>query len=422
MRFRYSLHTLTLVRLACALFFIFLPFYSLVFGTDTAKAQTPECPWYIGCDNQCTALHEFCTAVPTYEPLFKTPTPLPPESYTCPTGLPIGWGTVTPGVMWSANCGNCLLTLTPHPTNTPGSYELTQTAVFTGTPGVTLTPTSTVTPTPASCTPGANTYWWDTVNPNKSATKPAQYVGEFRIGWSRYSPSDLTSIGAVVAKVNMQGSTNNEWGRSWIGVNGGTNQVLWQAQTNFDKTLFYMPTVTPPGWNYTQLRNFILAKYPDAVDSGYKNWVAGAIDLDAGYGAGTATNNTFTVTVTVLDWVHYSPAPCPTPTPGTPTPTPGASACNDLGDEGTTDSIGELPYIGIGASVCTGIPEFTIDLSVLNWLPGLEDIDVITFPGLSVCARPISFGDLKLFGLVIDLDIMAAVMAGVVLIRIIIRS
>jgi hypothetical protein len=74
-----------------------------------------------------------------------------------------------------------------------------------------------------------------------------------------------------------------------------------------------------------------------------------------------------------------------------------------------------LPSPIIGPSTCYGIPAFEFE--------GIgETIPAVTFPGLGVCFRSIEFGTLQLIGMNFNLDIIAAVLAGIAVIRIFLRS
>lgn len=72
------------------------------------------------------------TPYPTLTPIVLTPTQIPLNSgasvdFSCPVGVPAGYGTVTPSTEWEIACGHCF------PTNTPPAF-------YTSTPGPTHTP------------------------------------------------------------------------------------------------------------------------------------------------------------------------------------------------------------------------------------------------------------------------------------------
>ncbi len=101
------------------------------------------------------------TDTPT--PTITAPPPVLPQitdvvlgDYTCPTGTPVGYGTVTPSSLWSLMCDQCVYT--PPPTSTPAAtrtlspdYQtLTAVSALTTTPTPTSPSTPTVSPTPVS--------------------------------------------------------------------------------------------------------------------------------------------------------------------------------------------------------------------------------------------------------------------------------
>lgn len=137
------------------------------------------------------------TAPPPWQPTILA-TQTYPSNFTCPTGLPIGWGTVTPNAAWNALCGQCVYT--PFPTGTGAAPTTCPTIMVGGTPGFdcgvrTATPTSTSpvcivpTATPLTLTPAPTTSP-DVTVPYTSWT----YVGT---GWAVYDdghghPVDLS--------------------------------------------------------------------------------------------------------------------------------------------------------------------------------------------------------------------------------------
>ena len=90
------------------------------------------------------------------------------------------------------------------------------------------------------------------------------------------------------------------------------------------------------------------------------------------------------------------------------------------GTEGDEDTF-QLPGINIGVADCVTVAGITVPLDWTDTLfgTGWEDWNL---PGMQICFTPIDFGTLTLFGITIDLDLIALGMAGVVLIRLITRS
>lgn len=87
------------------------------------------------------------------------------------------------------------------------------------------------------------------------------------------------------------------------------------------------------------------------------------------------------------------------------------------GDEDTF----QLPGINIGVADCITMAGITVPLDWTDtWFgTGWEDWNL---QGIEVCFTPIDFGSLSIFGIRIDLDLIALAMAGVLLIRLITRS
>ncbi|MEO5355287.1 MAG: hypothetical protein H7835_19030 [Magnetococcus sp. XQGC-1] len=137
-------------------------------------------------------------------------------------------------------------------------------------------------------------------------------------------------------------------------------------------------------------------------------------DLDRG-------NWSDTTTICPVGVDPNEPTPTPSPTPS-PTPTPVVSYCTTVSGLDTDNGFSMLPNPRLGVASCTGWDEVTIDLDPLNLLPGLSEYTELYLPAVSICLRPIYFGNIQLFGMDIDLDIIAAVIAGVFFFRLFFRS
>lgn len=330
----------------------------------------------------------------------------------CPAGTPIGWGTVTPDVLWSAACSQCLLTLTPQKTATPyplptWAVGLTQTAAYaTGTE--TLVATRTITPSPIPV-------------------------------------SDITLVSFTTTKhFNTGGSGSSDWACS---LSGGVvrcdgtftisdSSSLFSSQ--YDSTVVVGDPSTP--------RDYYLTYQNDAIQvgngSGRSNQSGSWVSIPVGTsqsGQAQALNQSGNWTVTKSfdtstntytgTWIWrkrytistsgYVPIADPTATP-TVTPTPVVSDCSTVSGSTAVD-ITDLPGILIGPAICTGFDGAEIDLSTINWLTGMSFED-ISLPGVEVCFRPITFGKVKIFGMEFDLDILSAVITGVLAIRWLFRS
>lgn len=80
------------------------------------------------------------------------------------------------------------------------------------------------------------------------------------------------------------------------------------------------------------------------------------------------------------------------------------------------DDIKILPEISIGEAVCMTIAGLDLDLSGLSWLTGWDNAS-FTIPGFEVCVTPVHFGELWLFGLIINLDALVTAVTAIALIR-----
>jgi hypothetical protein len=109
-----------------------------------------------------------------------------------------------------------------------------------------------------------------------------------------------------------------------------------------------------------------------------------------------------------------TPTPVPTLTPTvTATPQVGYDYCWTVED---IDSLGpeqDLPGIGIGRSRCYGVDaiEFTIPVVGDVYLPAIE-----------VCFDEIVLGEVMMLGVSLDMDVISTAVAGIVVIRLLLRS
>lgn len=376
----------------------FLLFCLLTLETDTAYAQT---------ETPCTD----CTTTPTpeFEHLFVTSTPNPTKNFNCPpVGQHVtGWGTVTPGVLWSAECGNCLMTLTPHSTE----VVPTSTGTITVTPSPTsaqTTPTATFPPTPTS---------WGGPIALKSITK-----------WKNGSNTVIDSQD-VTCNVAIGGSSDTVT-CSMAQTCHGTSGTL---QCGMD---IAVSTVAGTSRMYYRLvRNGI-----SDIDPGSGTYTANS-PIEGYYDIGT-TNKIFKLRMTFTGYTSMTqtgyfefsnrPMTTPTPTPtitptpnNTPTPTPLVSYCSSV--NGVTPNqedwdFGMLPDILVGTASCVGWNETSVDLSAINWIPGMDNWEAFDLPAVQFCFKPVYFGSVNLFGAVINYDYLTMLMVGVLVFRMFFRS
>jgi len=381
----------------------------------------------------------------TPQSLYSSPTPVFLDS-TCPmSGTPIaGLGTVTPGLLWSSQCLPCMLTQTPQP-----SATLAPTSTGTITP--TTTPTQTATPSP---TPGGLDIYMDlAMNTGFTSVTmhPITAVGFFQWAYDdQFVELTVNNPGIYVgyvfyAVVNEIAADN--WSHAgydpdpqansaWQSLDPGVlaeeghyylAMVPWSNTSGYTAAGTTRETVWGSEANYNA---FVAANSGDEVVGGSVNVLDNPATIIFAYEAaanrgGGSTSQYVDVTFYPVGGVYYGEAPIGgTPTP-TPTPTGIAPTyCSEVngGSYGFGNDELELPFIGRGEiAACAGLPEVTIPLSGLNWLPGIEFEDS-EFPGLSLCFYPVYFGDIDIFGVSVSLELLVGIMSAVLVIRWYFRS
>lgn len=357
------------------------------------------------------------TATPTFIPLFPTSTQVSSFNLNCPTALPVGWGTVTPGLLWNSSCGNCQVTLLA-PTGTP------MVSVTPG--GPTLTPTVTATPFPTPS--GGNALF---VEPQTGGSASNTHLPYPAASWNPLSYTLDTNIdGFVIGEVftvtknstclvkRMEGSGSELWGNSSDNLQSATylsmpNFVsaawtnagivvtdLWDDQA--DQSQWIIENLGFPV--HLIVANEIAAEDDPQIYSYFEhgyNWCSGTVDVES---------------VALIGWGLDGVAE-PTATPVV------ADYCGTVnGSVGEQWELGiELPEFGIGNSTCYGISEIVLPTSIINFFPGI-DIDDVTVPGIELCFVEITFGSLDLFGVSVNLDSIANLLAAALIIRWLLRS
>jgi hypothetical protein len=96
-------------------------------------------------------------------------------------------------------------------------------------------------------------------------------------------------------------------------------------------------------------------------------------------------------------------------------PSPQDMVCEfpELEDE---EEIAILPELSYGEEVCLTIQGLDLDFSGISWLTGWDNAHLV-IPGWQVCAIPMHFGSLWLFGLIVNLDGLVSAITAFALIR-----
>lgn len=372
---------------------------------------------------------------PTMHPLFPTKTPGPPKDYTCPGEQPGGFGVSTPSANWLLHCGDCI---TPVP-----RYEWpTPPAGISGTP--TPAPTSGPTPTPTA-TPGpmhiralndvpivnipAET---DKIVPISHSYDLYGYLGGFPLTFKVRdygeiifnNSTNIYSHEAFYLAISAPNYSNGEGIDITILESEGlpsltVNEVihLYPSASPSTATIFIPlwtvaqtdaygnnPVHITKTWKLTyEVKIYGMSTYNPSTQSQFSMW------SDVAVGLGTFTGNkTYSWT---LDDFPVNPI---------------NSICSEIEEEyngginDPDDPNFKLPYIAVGEGLCTGIPSIDMDMTWLQtFWTGAPDR--LVFGGVEFCFAPISFGSLNIFGITTDLDLLAMVICGVLMFKVITR-
>lgn len=348
------------------------------------------------------------TPTPTWESLFPSSTPIPTLNYKCPDAPPAGWGTVTPSVKWNYECGPCLLTLTP-------TVPTATSVLATSTPGgPTFTPSPTPSPTPTEAEYYPLEIVWlgatytGPVHQRTSAI-PASYSGAVTI------PINPEDAGRLAGVIWIYSATTSGSGLSTANLAGVALPNGYRGNTK-PFGLFYLPvSVEMDGGEF----NYQLDQLAKRT--------AGMSDYDAeAYASLTGTvfqGSTLSLSYSGQmqgDWSHVYTIQMGISgyiVLGDAAPEPVPSYC-DAVEDGTLDGVWdlgvELPDFKVGAPLCYGVGA----VGPIN----LPLIGEISWPGILVCFRAITFGTLNFLGVLIDLDFLSFVIAGIMGLRWVMRS
>lgn len=382
------------------------------------------------------------TPTATFEPLWPTQTPAPTQVSSCPVGQPAGMYTVTPDSQWLSQCLPCI-TQTPYyqwPTSTitPFATDFPWVTPSTGTPEV--TPTGgilPITPQPTFENPtdiymggysGYKVYLgqiqsFDTGGHTTIYDQPSV---EFSIITGSDVPSQVTTTWQTNIYLNSSSDCIGSDSTYWFAVDNAGSSVPVTAW--FDGVEYTVAA------GQTQRVTYATGKPPLSIHAtvsisypGYghptnpqKAGVIFGTSINAWGGCGTnhGLSGTFSWTGGI---VGNEPTATVTPTV---TPTPD-SYCNVVHSQaGSSDETAfQLPTIRVGSSTCLPLGNFDIPMSwVSNILSGMNIPESIHVPGITLCFKQILFGDVNLFGLQIDLDLLAIIMSAIVTLRLVTRS
>lgn len=397
-----------------------------------------------------SAISAQATDTPEPQSIYATPTPLAtliPWSglRPCRDGEPASYGQATPSPRWIMECAHCLpletglATVTPvstwaadMPTTVPITLSLTPFLDVTPGVTVTVTPTPTVIPT----LPFTPTMWYQVNNG----------------GWGVWISSTLEKH----LELNMNGPSQGlQFGPRYSGMNGtycmefrATQNVMCsRADRSFSHRLTrpwvgsasaaYIMTVTSDkGLNVTCTNSSCpenIVQVAVACPGGYSTVYDGQVEWTVNTSTSGNTHSmvmdnggslsinqlmgTYDIRWAPCGWGLLEP-PEPTPTPTltpmpTPTLAPGYDYCYVIEDIALAGPEQELPTIKVGASTCYGTAGIEVTLPVIG---------LVTVPGIELCFDRIVFGVIGVLGVTIDMDVLAFLVAAVVVLRMFIKS
>lgn len=391
------------------------PTETSVFGTNTPIPPTIWAPTVFPTN--------LPTLTPTFHPLFPTSTPRPPGDNTCPGYQPIGAGIVTPNVAWLLKCAQCITPISRY--TWPTAKPIATTNWDYGTP--TPVPAATATPTNSPLTIRANILGVTTAIAQQVELQRPMTTTANNMGVSGYAISGIPmkygvhEIGHIdsyrFAGPGAPEKLNIILGAGNYASNGIDIEVIESNISSLPVGIYhyaqnshvhYLIHLRSAGVTYTDINWEIK----------YNVTILGLTLSGSGSQSFSQYDNlTYNTTVTGNTKVTWYPGGVPV------IPPPITSDCSTIPVQSINDPNDpnfKLPYIGVGEGSCTGIPAITIGTSWLQLFFSSAP-DSLSFGGVQFCFAPISFGSLNIFGIPIDLDLMAMVMAGVLMFKVITR-
>jgi len=349
--------------------------------------------------------------------LFSTPTPYNVNT-TCPDGQPEGFGTITPNPVWLNYCANCI---TPESNYNWPTFEWPDNPLETP-----LAPTPTSTEVPQYV---KNAYTNLSVSMNNGTPYYVPPETLYSVGDTNNTFADKITVNNTLMEKGSHNLAVELY--YWVELDG-KGPAFAGVLVSWEVEYYCPPSVDGCNLEFSdgshlymgpdQHWYYTFVSYPaDNGGSGefYKKFnlliLGGDADAGQDFAVYFRRKDYSTGTQKLLNikwwrgWYDFENIPTPTPNPSNSTY---CSIINGDGSGPGDDDDGELPGIWVGGSSC-----FTwggIDTSIFG-------IDILV-PGLQICFQSIEFGSLDLFGITMDLDLIAAAMAGVVLIRLVTRS
>lgn len=377
------------------------------------------------------------TPTNTLEPFYTAPTPGPDVNYSCPDGIPEGWGQYEPDPSWLFHCSQCLPPGDGYEwgdppdgwDDLPEGWPTQQPATLTPTPGPVVldyqvTNILTLDPFEPEVWNQYVQYhhrfqnWFPTIfdKVNSSSGEWIIYISYYAIG--SYPTPGYPYSGTF----NFRFGTNHNdpvtvevLEGSYITTDRGYNQSFEGSVYSWSDP--GTETITFYSGNGTQTVEFeIYMNFKVTIDGSNGTWDEFSLGYKhTGFYQGAHATDYVGL---VYENVYYSPVSLPQPEPE-------GSYCDTvlpLGSGDDDDDNFSLPGFWFGDMQCFTLGGFDIPLEWLNiFFEGAQIVDW-TMPGMQFCFQSIHFDNLTLFGLEINLDWIALAMGGVVLFRFLTRS
>jgi hypothetical protein len=353
-------------------------------------------------------------------------TAVPSVNYDCGNVPPSGYLVKTPSPAWLLHCGRCIKN------QSWGGWG--------GNPLSNSTPTPEVTPTPTQI-PNETTYHihdyflYSNLIPHNEVfdsetfdfgnsggaiyildtdtnDENIHYFGSFNIkAEGHHHPTFVTGGWGFQTSIRFQNYGTRETHciyreGSYVERVGGTHYDLGGQQLN----LLYLGSENLMVAYGLETQDFTW-KVDVTMDCEFRGSAGGVLhDLYFGIYNGGAYITDLTTIEGSLKWSET-----PLPDESNPTPTPGPGYCQNI-DDGNTE-VPTFPFMFYtGQATCLSIGGWSISLTWLQvFFPQVPES--VTLPGIEFCFLPIIFGNLQIFGLSINLDLLAQAMAAVLLFR-----
>lgn len=390
------------------------------------------------------------TNTPTWQPLFPTGTPRPTINSNCPDGQPSGWGTVTPSFNWLANCSQCIqratadwsdFEATPFPQpyiSHLGNCTLEELddgcQIITHGAGLACQCVGQLTPTPNGSLPTPNmtatnqaSHYYVKINPinQRLGTNATYYDGNWIESSTFYGDTCYPDINHA-RFMRVSGYANyyepGSWNNTWWGI-GASDYSQYPGINYYDK-YSCSDNLDVSGNGCDTLVNNYGYVWNQTFSGGY----------------GQPLDQTFTITFNTwkaepdgyADW-HYIGWLCygnneSAPIQPIPTIDTDSDYCNEVEAKPVyeADEVGlELPTPAYGQGQCVVIG-FNIGTAWLeNLFPNLFQFNVpdsLGVPDFQVCLRPMTLGDVNIFGLLIDVDYLLLAASLIMVVRWLFRS